>query len=124
MTMDGQTTISEAIDSLVGSRDGSTFDPERDTKRLNKQHVRVWLVMKDEQWHTLAGISAMTGDPEGSVSARLRDFRKPRFGSHTVQRRTVKDSPGLHVYRLVWNRTGGYPYPTKTQINEAYGSDS
>lgn len=32
------------------------------------------------RWFTLSRISGQTGDPEASVSARLRDHRKPKFG--------------------------------------------
>jgi len=46
--------------------------------------------MRDGEWRTLGEISEATGHPEASVSARLRDFRKPRFGGHTVNRRRGK----------------------------------
>lgn len=54
--------------------------------------------MKDGSWHTLPEIAAGTGDPEASISARLRDLRKPRFGSYVVDRR--RRSQGLFEYRL------------------------
>jgi hypothetical protein len=54
--------------------------------------------MKDGQWRTLEQIADMTGDPTPSVSAQLRHLRKPRFGSHTVDRRHV--GGGLYEYRL------------------------
>jgi hypothetical protein len=47
---------------------------------------------------TLAEIARELGFPEASVSARLRDLRKPRFGGHLVERRRV--SGGLFEYRL------------------------
>jgi hypothetical protein len=80
-------------------RDGPTYVHERDGVRLAAQHQRVLDVMKDGRPHTLAEISKLTGDPEASVSARCRDLRKARFGSHTIVREYVKD--GLHTYRLV-----------------------
>lgn len=79
--------------------DGETYDHDRDCDRLNAQCLRVWNVMRDHAWHTLPGISAKTGDPEASISARLRDFRKPRFGGYIVERRYVAD--GLWEYRLL-----------------------
>lgn len=88
--------------SLEQVRDGVTFDHDRDYARLNAQHIRVYMVMKDERWRSLHDISLLTGDPEASISARLRDFRKFRFGSHTVERRHVER--GLWEYRLIWNR--------------------
>lgn len=92
--------------------DGQTYDPNQDKVRLGKQAQAVWDFMagsgvwcylKGERWHSLAEISAYTGHPEGSISARLRDFRKERFGSHTVERRRRKDMMGTWEYRLVVN---------------------
>ena len=74
---------------------GATFNPERDGKRLNAQTQRVHDLMRDGQWRTLAEIASGTGDPEASVSARLRDLR--RFG-FTVDRAYV--SQGLHKYKV------------------------
>lgn len=88
--------------SLAPARDGITFEQQRDGGRLNAQHARVFDLMKDGCWRTLAMISLETRDPESSVSARLRDFRKERFGSHGVERRHMQD--GLWEYRLVLNR--------------------
>jgi hypothetical protein len=72
-----------------------------DYVRLNQQAIDVWAVMRDLAWHTLSGISRATAHPEASVSARLRDFRKERFGSHIVERERVIG--GLWRYRLVPN---------------------
>ena len=82
-------------------RDGSTFDPDRDYARLNAQHKRVYDVMRGGGWFTLYEVAEQTGDPEASVSARLRDFRKGRFGKHAVERQYL--GVGLWEYRLVWN---------------------
>lgn len=87
---------------LEQDRDGSTYVPERDYARLNAQHQRVYFVMRFGQWLSLGQISGMTGDPEASISARLRDFRKERFGPHVVERRHVEN--GLWEYRLIWNQ--------------------
>lgn len=81
--------------------DGTTYEPERDCARLTKQFTRVWDVMKDGRWRTLAELHAATKDPEASISARMRDFRKEKFGAHDVQRRHLHD--GLFEYRLVIN---------------------
>lgn len=69
-----------APQSILGDRDGSTFDPKRDLKPLNKQAQAVWDAMVDGKWHTLAELSKATGYGECSVSARTRDFRKEEFG--------------------------------------------
>jgi hypothetical protein len=67
--------------------DGETYDPPKDQKRLTRQLERVYEVVKGGEWHTLAGISDITGDPEGSIGARLRDLRKEKFGSYDIRRK-------------------------------------
>ena len=78
--------------------DGRTFVQARDGERLGKQMAAVLSHLQDGDWWTLAGLSAVTGAPEASVSARLRDLKKPRFGSHKIEREYVHN--GLHKYRL------------------------
>ena len=84
---------------IDGPRDGRTFDPFLDTGRLNEQARRVFTIMRDNQWRSLYEISVETGDPEASISARLRDFRKPRFGSLVVNRRR-RLKAGLYEYQI------------------------
>jgi hypothetical protein len=81
--------------------DGATIDSARDNKRLTAQYSRVFDLMKDAKYRTLEGISISTGDPAASISARLRDMRKDRFGAHTVERKYEGD--GLYSYRLIVN---------------------
>ena len=84
-------------------RDGSTFDMDADGARLAAQHQRVLNVIKDKQWHTLGDIELLTGDPQASISARLRDFRKRRFGEMDIQRRRAPGRgpvSGTFEYRL------------------------
>jgi hypothetical protein len=83
----------------VAERGGETFDAGRDGDRLDRQHAEVYALMHDGQWRTLSEISRTTGHPEASVSARLRDFRKPKHGSHVVERRYWVN--GLWCYRLI-----------------------
>lgn len=78
--------------------DGRTYSAPRDESRLFAQLEDVLSVMRDGEWHTLDAISAATGHPQASVSARLRDLRKPRWGSHTVERAYVER--GLFKYRM------------------------
>ena len=82
--------------------DGSTYEAEHDRERLFAQLNRVREVMKDGEWRTLFEIEASTGDPTQSISARLRDFRKERFGNHTVnRRRRGPEKRGLFEYQLI-----------------------
>lgn len=81
--------------------DGATFDPTLDRARLNRQAQVVFDLVKDHQWRTLREIAAATGEPEASISARLRDLRKVRFGGWIVDRRRRGDpSCGIFEYRL------------------------
>lgn len=88
-----------ALPSPLPDHDGDTYEPGRDKVRLNAQQQRVFDEVCDEQWHTLRDLSESLGDPEASISARLRDFRKPKFGGHEVEREYVQD--GIWRYRLL-----------------------
>ena len=84
--------------------DGITYEPAKDKVRLGKQAQRVWNVMRDGKWRPLDLIAKDADAPEASVSARLRDFRKDRFGGHTVERRRVEPHlwhSGYWEYRLI-----------------------
>lgn len=92
---------------VVPGFDGKTYTPELDYARLGKQLRAVFEFMLDGEWHTLAEISAGVGSPEASVSARLRDFRKVRFGGFTLEReRCGPGKNGLHRYRLLKSAPG------------------
>ena len=79
--------------------DGKTYQRGRDHARLTAQLDAVRRYMRDGEWHTLGQIATAIGAPEASVSARLRDLRKPKFGKHTIERQHV--TRGLFQYRLL-----------------------
>lgn len=90
--------------------DGATID-RTDIERLSGQMRRVFDVVKDGKWRTLAEIRTaallasndriFTGDSEAGISARLRDCRKARFGSFRVdRRRRGNPKSGLFEYRV------------------------
>jgi len=80
--------------------DGHTFDEKADKDRLSRQLELVRAAMLDGAWRTLEEIERLTGAPPASVSARLRDLRKPKFGSGKVDRRARGPrSEGLFEYR-------------------------
>ncbi len=83
----------------VGRFDGETYEPARDRDRLNFQLDRVRKLMADGQWRTLKNIAKNVGGSEASVSARLRDLRKDRFGGMSVTRRYVRQ--GIFEYQVV-----------------------
>ena len=86
--------------------DGPAYDPEHDRARLTGQLLRIFQALTAAdffgQWLTLGELRDRTGAPEASISAQLRHLRKPRFGSHAIEKRRRGDAGrGLWEYRLV-----------------------
>lgn len=79
--------------------DGKTYVPSLDRKRLTLQLDVVKNLMADGVWRTLAQIEDITGAPQASISARLRDLRKERFGGYRVDR-TRSPTLGTWWYRV------------------------
>jgi len=93
--------LADAMPIELPHFNGPAYKPEHDQKRLTTQHGRIRDVMSDEKWRTLSEIETLTGDPASSISAQLRHLRKPRFGSHVVDRRRRGDrEQGLFEYRV------------------------
>jgi hypothetical protein len=82
------------------SFDGATYQADRDKARLGAQLRRVAAVMAMGHWLTLEEIQTRTGDPQASISARIRDLRKLRYGGRDVEHRR-RHGAGLWEYRLV-----------------------
>lgn len=75
---------------------GATYSETRDGERLAAQGRRVLAYcLRMDCELTLAEISSATGDPEASISARLRDIRSAGFN---VDSRHLRN--GLWVYRV------------------------
>ncbi len=80
---------------------GPVYDPGFDHDRLAGQILRIYELMQDGRWRTLAEIAEVTGDPPASVSAQLRHLRKPRFGAHNIAKRPRGErSRGLWEYAM------------------------
>ena len=80
---------------------GPAYAAKHDQKRLTGQILRIFSLMQDARWRTLAEIEESTGDPPASVSAQLRHLRKERFGSHAVDKRPRGNrASGLWEYRV------------------------
>jgi len=85
--------------------DGPEYQSELDFSRLTGQIKRIFTLMADGRWRSLAEIASATHAPSPSVSAQLRHLRKVRFGAHTVERRRRGDAGrGLCEYRLLPNK--------------------
>jgi hypothetical protein len=99
--------------------DGATYERAFDHQRLTGQLLRVYAAFLMAEWWTLEEIGALTHDRNtASVSARVRDLRKAKFGGHTVERRRRGEAArGVFEYRLVrrgenldlWNARGAGP---------------
>lgn len=82
--------------------DGAEYVTELDEKRLTGQILKIYGIMVDGSWRTLKEIEDLTGYPQASISAQLRNLRKDRFGNHIVEKRRRGGlTKGLFEYR-VW----------------------
>ena len=79
--------------------DGKTYNRGLDHTRLSTLLERVHAVMSDGEWHRLSELAGRCGGSECSVSARIRDLRKEKFGAHHIISERVRD--GIWQYRLV-----------------------
>ncbi len=83
---------------------GSDYKPELDNLRLSYQLRKIFELMKDGNCRTLKQIEQLTNFPQASISAQLRHLRKPRFGSHQVEKIRINDpEKGLFTYKLIVN---------------------
>lgn len=81
--------------------DGHTFDAGYDLDRLTTQLGKVYRAMRAGDWMTLRELQDRVGGSEAGISARLRDLRKSKWGSHTVERRRRGEAKaGVWEYRL------------------------
>lgn len=83
--------------------DGETYEPMHDGARLSSQLTATREVMLDHEWRTLAALVLALRKrglrvTEASISARLRDLRKARYGSFSVEHRRLIG--GLWEYRI------------------------
>lgn len=85
------------------SFDGTTYNPALDGERLGSAMDRVYALMRDGKARTLREVVQAVGCSESGASARLRDFRKPKFhkryGRWSLDARRA--TGGLWEYRLV-----------------------
>ena len=81
---------------------GATYSPALDQQRLETLLARVFELMKDGRWRTLVEIREACGGSEASISARLRDYRKPEHGGHVMEgRRREGAASGVWEYRVL-----------------------
>lgn len=79
--------------------DGVTYDEKRDRTRLKGQLEAVRRVLADGSWWRLEDLKARVGaNSDASVSARIRDLRKEKFGGYDIERKNL--GGGVWVYRM------------------------
>ena len=79
--------------------DGPNYDPVIDRARLTGQLKDVYEAVRVNGWHTVAEISGVTGHPEASISAQIRNLRKERFGGLDIEGR-YRVGTRVFEYRL------------------------
>lgn len=72
---------------------------QADVDRLTDQMKAIYSVIRDGHWRTLREIGDATGFGEASISAQLRNMRKPEHGSLRIDKQNR--GGGLWAYRLV-----------------------
>ncbi len=87
------------FDSPTFSFDGYTYDPAKDGERLATLQQRVMRTMASGHWYTLRALQAICGGSETSISARIRDCRKSRWGNRVIETRRTAE-PGVWEYRM------------------------
>jgi len=103
---------------------GATFSEIHDRSRTDTQYEAVWRVMLDGQKHQLEelqsrifsvfGVRATTG----GINARIRDFRKPECGGHTVHETRIEGLESVHEYQLEVNPHAQYTIARYHFMNE------
>lgn len=80
----------------TGSTTLST-DPDYRSPYFDNQteHIRHLL---NQDWYSIQKLAAVVGGREPSVSALVRNLRKPQYGGYKVERRRLAD--GLSEYRI------------------------
>tara|TARA_R110000744_G_scaffold74887_1_gene149310 strand:+ start:659 stop:1024 length:366 start_codon:yes stop_codon:yes gene_type:complete len=103
--------------------DGETYSPQEDFERLKTSLERVRFLMTNPagSWWTLSELAERTGSSEAGISARIRDLRKEKNGSHAVE--SVRHRDGLWRYRVAGppvqinlfdpRRSGGLSYAAR-----------
>jgi hypothetical protein len=82
---------------------GETYDEARDGERLRGALARVYDLMRDGEWRTIAEIAAACECSEAGASARLMDLRKAwakeKYPNRGVERQCI--GAGLWQYRVL-----------------------
>jgi hypothetical protein len=93
------------MDAQPGLFDGKTVT-KKDEGRLNVQLDKVRRAMFSGAWKTLEELEREVEAPQASISARMRDLRKVKFGAYTIDRRKKAGCKATYEYRLRFPAVG------------------
>ncbi len=93
-----ESSIKDMVE-FVADFDGSHYDPKVDKQRLTQQMRGVYECICKGDWKTVEEIGTVTGYPQPSISAQLRNLRKKKFGGLDVEGR-CRDGTKIFEYRL------------------------
>ncbi len=83
---------------------GSDYQRKFDLKRLTGQLKDIYLLMMDGKFRTLKEIEIITGHPQASISAQLRNLRNRFKMTLNKQPRGDRES-GLFEYQILSEQT-------------------
>ena len=86
------------------SFDGTTYEPKQDDHRLIPLIKELFIVMSDSKFRTLPELEKILKHRYmiTSISSKLRDLRKEKFGGHIVNRQNRGDRKnGFYEYQLI-----------------------
>jgi hypothetical protein len=101
---DPQREFYEAAKDELGAKvlnfKGATYNAARDKHRLTSQALRIFRFMRESGYVSLKEIETATGDPQASISARIRSFKA---AGHDYDKRLRAGSDGTWEYKLFVN---------------------
>lgn len=80
--------------------DSESYCDEIDYKPLRGQLALIFALIKDGEYRTLADIVDECGGRIKSTAARLRDLRKPEYGSYIVDKKLVEGKKTTWEYAI------------------------
>jgi hypothetical protein len=85
--------LAAALPPAPARFDGSDYVARFDRERLSTQleHIRDFMLARPGQWFTVQELGRSLIFPEPSISAQLRNLRKPRLGGWHVPKRRRGD---------------------------------
>ena len=81
--------------------DGAVYNSTRDRERLTGQLHSIFMLMSDGNYRTVNEIHEQLGYPHASISAQLRNLKKPKFGGHGLEKKRVFEDSALWTFKII-----------------------